>query len=168
MSIYKLALAFEDIPGCGTTYPGWPRPHHGSEGEAQLAERLPSLPEQQLISAAVDAVRLYQLAITVGGELKDGLSQQAGRLYDDYCGSVPLAELIKLLHRGWPLPGPSPRVQDLVAKVMSYALLERIRLPAGEGCCTHWQEQLAGLRHQILGGSGMQLMSKSTGSSGPR
>ncbi len=55
-------------------------------------------------------MRLYQFG-NVGGELQETLHQAANKLFDDTCGSVPLSELLQLLHQHWPPPPPSPGVR---------------------------------------------------------
>jgi hypothetical protein len=117
MSVKLLAQLLEDEPWCGTK-PRPPHPH--PHAEALEAAAAPSYATRALVSAAYDAVRLYQLGHMVGGAVKDPLSEGAAALFDEYCGTVPLSELIRLMLR-WPPPPPSPWTRVAESLALRYA-----------------------------------------------
>lgn len=129
MSLYKLAILMEDVPGGGTRFPGYQtRGNHSPPPKSEAAPKQADLPndERTLVAAAVDAVRLFQLGITAGGELNELLTASAERLYrDSRCGSVPVHELFNLIQRHWPLPPPSPPLQLVQAAVGAYLIDSR-------------------------------------------
>ena len=163
MSLHLLVQLLEDEPGCGTKPPRRPHPHADADLETAA---VPSYATRAVIAAAHDAVRLHQLGNSmVGGALHDLLSEAAQKLFDECCGSVPLSELIALLHLHWPPPPPSPWqsfVENLVAQYAVYAVAEKdpkFEKPLGILKTLHELVQ-EGLRHRTTGGGG-------SGSGGP-
>lgn len=144
MNLQALASIAEDGPWCGTRGPGRPRPHpeqwlqvfdlRAGPGVEKLAGPVPdpwrsdagAQPDPWRLAAIqvglYGAIRLRQLGQQVHGEAAEQLTSASERLFDDWCGTVPLSVLIRwLLH--WP-PPPSPPWLDrltFVAEMLAFA-----------------------------------------------
>jgi hypothetical protein len=122
----ELARRLEDVPGCGTRFPGFHRPHPHPDVAAALRETRRTEFEADyrvVIVSALECARLYQIGQGIGGERGKMLGDAAQQLFDDSpCGSVPLSDLIRLIVGHWPPPPPSPWLREVEAAASAYTV----------------------------------------------
>ena len=165
-TLRALVSALEDDPYCGTRPPHWPggplRPGSIQEIIATQFESIELNPQplpplsRDAAAVAFQQVRLYQLGQSLqvhGGaaaELGGQVSGFASDVFDDWCGSVPLSQLIAwLLHHSPPPPPPS-WLEDISQVVMQLNLAARMEGAVG-GAIQHaavgmLKQQLAALQ----------------------
>lgn len=133
MSLYKLAILMEEVPGCGTRFPGYQAPGDGDSAHAGRTSSAHAEPpdhrQRALVAAALDSVRLFQLGIAVGGELHLILASSAERLYrHSRCSEVSAQSLFEMIQRHWPVPPPSPPMRLIEALAAAHMAHSRFQL----------------------------------------
>ena len=167
-SLRALVSALDYDPYCGTRPPHWPggplRPGSIQEIIATRFDTIELNPQplppiaRDAAAVAFQQVRLYQLGQSLqlhGGaaaEMGGQLSGFASDMFDDWCGSVPLSQLIAwLLHHSPPPPPPS-WLDDISQVVMQLNLSTRMEGNVG-GAVQHaalglLKEQIGQLQSQ--------------------
>jgi len=145
MSFHILVDIAENGPWCGTRPPGRPRPHpHPQSSQERLDTRLHGevfgpRPEPWRFGPVPDpwrlgvieiglygAITLNQTGRLVGGPAAEAFTSAANILFDDTCGTVPLAELIwLLLHRPPPPPPQWLNVLTYAGETLAFAQATR-------------------------------------------
>ncbi len=135
MTLSRLVSLVDDGPWCGTRSPGRHPPRPGqlemllrrSLDDVSLnPQPLPPGPPPELAAFLWQSVRLYQLGeiasnAKVSGNVAEAMTGEAQRIFDDYCGSVPLSVLIQwLLHHP---PPPPPPWLDIVSQAVTHVLI---------------------------------------------
>ena len=146
-TLRALVSALEDDPYCGTRPPHWPGgPLRAGSIQEIIATRfntvelnpqpLPPI-DRDAAAVAFQQVRLYQLGQSLqlhGGavaEMGGQISGFASDMFDDWCGSVPLSQLIAwLLHHNPPPPPPS-WLDDIAQVVTQLNLAARMEGSVG-------------------------------------
>jgi len=121
--IEELVALLENEPGCGSVFLGFGIASPNPGAPSAKPQTAPSYQERLLVSASMDAARLYQLAEHVGGEIKAPLVEGANALFlAAGAGKYPPADLFQLMLDHWPPPPPSYTVLNVQSLAMQYAV----------------------------------------------
>jgi len=111
----------ENEPGCRSTNPGFPPVLNFPPYADTPRQAVPPYQTRLLISASMDAARVYQLAQYLKGTLKDLLLEGAGYIFmESGASKIPESELFRMMVDHWPPPPPSHVVRHLENLVSMY------------------------------------------------